>query len=151
MHIRAVERQDVEDEKRHKIRSASLSASLFANLMRKIRSKPFRKLLERLWGGPGALLDGSWALLARLGRPQVGLGPSFGCPQAVANASGSVPKTILDAQDASRSIVRRCWDDLAWISDDFRPNFRRFSVEPLATKPQNRRLEGKSCDPRCPT
>ena len=58
---------------------------------------------------------------------------------------------ILDAQGGSRSIVRRFWDDLAWISDDFRPNFRRFSAEPLATKPQNRRLEKKSCDPRCPT
>ena len=96
----------------------------------------FGQLLAAL-RSPGASLDRTWGVI-------------WG-PKAVPNASGGVPKTILDAQGGSRSIVRRFWDDLAWISDDFRPISRRFSVEPLATKPQNRRLEKKSCDPRCPT
>ena len=109
------------------------------------------KLLERLWGCPGTHLESSWPLFAHPGRPWMELGPSFGCPKTVPNASGGVPKTILGAQDGTRSSFRRCWHDLVWISDDFRPIFRRFSVEPLATKPQNRRLEKKSCDPRCPT
>ena len=86
---------------------------------------------------PGASLDRTWAVIW--------------VPKSRSERVRRRSKTILDAQDGSRSIVRRFWDDLAWISDDFRPNFRRFSVEPLATKPQNRRLEKKSCDPRCPT
>ena len=93
------------------------------------------------------------ALGASLGLPGGAFGRllAAGCPQAVLNASEGAPKTILDAQDGSRSVFRRFWHDLAWISDDFRSIFRRFGVEPLATKPQNRKLEKESCDPRCPT
>ena len=87
---------------------------------------------------PGASLDRPWA--GHLGIQK----PSRPRPEVI-------PKTILDAQDSSRSIFCRFWHDLAWISDDFRPIFHRFSVEPPATKPQNRKLEKESCDPRCPT
>ena len=107
--------------------------------------------LERLWGCPGTHLDGSWPLFAHPGRLWISLGASFGCPDAVPNASGGVPKTILDVQDNPRSIFHRFWHDLALISDDLRPIFHRFSVKPLATRPQNPRLEKESCDPRCPT
>ena len=70
-------------------------------------------------GLPGHTFGQLLAALRPPGAPQIELGPSFGCPKAVPNTSGGVPKTILDAQDGSRSIVRRFWDDLAWISDDF--------------------------------
>ena len=81
----------------------------FGKLVCQCRAKnPFQtfseRLLERLRGGPGALLDGSWALLARPGRPQIGLGASFGCPKAVPSASGRVPETTLGAQTGPRSI-----------------------------------------------
>ena len=104
-------------------------------------------LLERLWDGPGALFDGSWALLARPGRPQIGLGASFGCPKTVSSASGRVPETTLGAQTGPRLIFLRFWVDLGWIFVDFRNTLRRFSLEPRATKARKRNLKKESCDP----
>ena len=42
---------------------------------------------ERLGSVPGTFLDGSWPLLARPGRPKIGLGAIFGRPRAVPSAS----------------------------------------------------------------
>ena len=111
----------------------------FGKLVCQCRAKnPFQtfseRLLERLWGGPGTLLDGSWALLARPGRPQIGLGASFGCPKTVPSASGRIPATTLGAQTGPRSIFLRFWVDLGWIFADFRKIFRLFSLAPRATK-----------------
>ena len=66
-------------------------------------------------GCPARLLDGSWPLLARPGRPKIGFGPAFGRPKAVPSASGRVPETALGAQNGPRSIFRRFWVDLGWI------------------------------------
>ena len=84
------------------------------------------RVLERLRGSSGTLSDGSWTLLARPGRPKIGLGAPFGRPKAVPSTSGRVSETALVAQGDPRSIFRRFWSDLAWISVDFRPTFRRF-------------------------
>ena len=86
---------------------------------------------------PGASLDRPWAVI------WVSKSRSERVRRRPQNDFGRPGRLKIDCS----SIL----DDLAWISDDFRPNFRRFSVEPLATKPQNRRLEEKSCDPPCPT
>ena len=69
------------------------------------------KLLERLWAALGTLLDGSWPLLARLGRPKIGFGFAFVCPKTVPSASGRVPEAALGAQNGLRSIFRRFWVD----------------------------------------
>ena len=45
------------------------------------------------------LLDGSWPLLARPGRPKIALGPALARPGRVPNASRRVPETALDAQN----------------------------------------------------
>ena len=113
---------------RRKIAQNSLREP-FGKLVRQGRAKnSFRalseRLLERLWGGPGTLLDDSWPLLARPGRPQIGLGAPFGRPQAVLSASGRVPKTVLSAQNGPTSIFRRFLVDLVRIFADFGPIFR---------------------------
>ena len=106
------------------------------------------KVLERLRGGPGTLLDGSWPLLARLGRPKIGFGAAFGHPKAIPSASGHVPETALGTQNGPRSIFRRFGFDLGWIFIDFRSIFRRFSLEPRATKAQKQNLKKESRDPQ---
>ena len=117
----------------------------------KARSKPLGaplalerltgKILERLRGGPGTLLDGSWPLLARLGRPKIGFGAAFGHPKAIPSASGRIPETALGTQNGPRSIFRRFGVDLGWIFVDFRTIVRRFSLEPCATKAKKRNLK----------
>ena len=57
-----------------------------------------KRLLERLCGGSKTLLDGSWSLLARPGRPLIGLGATFWRPKTVPSASGRVPEMALGAQ-----------------------------------------------------
>ena len=124
----------------------------------RVRSKPLGaplalerltgKILERLRGGPGTLLDGSWPLLARLGRPKIGFGAAFGRPKAVPSASGRVPETALGAQNGPRSIFLRFWLNLGWMVVDFRKIFRRFSFEPRATKAQEQNLKKGSRDPQ---
>ena len=57
-----------------------------------------RRLLERLWGAPGTLMDASWSLLARPGRPLIGLGAALWRPKTVPSASGRVPEMALGAQ-----------------------------------------------------
>ena len=78
------------------------------------------KVLERLRGGPGTLLDGSWPLLARLGRPKIGFGAAFGHPKAIPSASGHVPETALGTQNGPRSIFRRFGVDFHRFFVDFR-------------------------------
>ena len=94
---------------------------------------PFRtlseSLLERLWGGPGTLLDGSWALLARLGRPKIGLGASCGCPKTVPSASGRIPEKTLGAQTGPRSIFLRFGMDFRRFSKDFSSIFARAACD----------------------
>ena len=126
----------------------------FGKLVCQCRAEnPFRplsaSLLERLWGGPGTLLDGSWALLARLGRPKIGLGASFGCPKTVPSASGRIPETALGVRNGPRSIFRRFFVDFDFIFVDFPAFFRGFSLKPPATKTQNQSLKKESRDPHC--
>ena len=104
--------------------------------------------MERLWGAQGTLLDGSWPLLARPGRRKIGFGAAFGCPKAVQSASGRVPEAAWGAQNGPRSIFHRFGVDLGWIFVDFRMIFRRFSLEPRATKARKQNLTKKSCDPQ---
>ena len=135
MYIRAVARRDAEDEKLHKIRSASLSASLFANVVLKTRSERSPKASwsvsgaarERFWTAP----EHSW--------------PAWGVPRSALGHHVGVQKTSRARPDAS---PKRPWApkpaqdqfffDLGWIFVDFRKIFRRFSLAPRATKAQNR-------------
>ena len=132
---------------RRKIAQNSLREP-FGKLVCQCRAEnPFRtlseSLLERLWGGPGTLLDGSWALLARLGRPKIGLGASFGCPKTVPSASGRIPEKTLGAQTGPRSIFLRFGMDFRRFSKDFSSIFARAACDE-GTK-QN--LKKESCDP----
>ena len=123
----------------------------------KARSKPLGaalalgrltgRILECLRAGPGTLLDGSWPLLARPGRPKIGFGAAFGRPRAVPSASGRVPEAALGTQHVPRSIFRRFGVDFEWIFVDFRMIFCRFSLEPRATKARKQSLKKKSRDP----
>ena len=130
-------------QKRQKIDARARSKPLGAPLA---LERLTGKILERLRGGPGTLLDGSWPLLARLGRPKIGFGAAFGCPKAIPSASGRVPEIALGAQNGPRSIFRRFGVDLGWIFIDFRSIFRRFSLELPATKAQNQNLKKESRD-----
>ena len=100
---------------------------------------------------PATLLDSSWPLLARPGCPKIGSGAAFGRPKAAPSASGRVPETVLGVRDGPRSIFLRFWGDLARIFVNFRTSFRRFSLEPSATKRQIRKLKKESCGPHRPT
>ena len=82
------------------------------------------RVLERLRGGLGTLLAGSWPLWARPRRPKIGLGASFAHPQAIPSASGRVPEAALGAQDGPRSIFRPFLADLALFFVDFNTIFR---------------------------
>ena len=74
---------------------------------------------ERLGTVPGSLLGVSRPLLARPGRPQIGLGAAFGCPKTVPRASGRVPETALGARTSPRSIFRRLRLRFHGFSNDF--------------------------------
>ena len=101
----------------------------------KARSKPLGaalalgrltgRILECLRAGPGTLLDGSWPLLARPGRPKIGFGAAFGCPKAIPSASGRVPETALGAQNGPRSIFRRFGMDFRQFWNEFSSIFVR--------------------------
>ena len=83
---------------------------------------------------PGASLDRSWGVICvSKSRPE----RIRRCPQSDFGRPGRLK--IDFSSILARSGV------------DFRRIFRRFSVEPPAMKPQNRKLEKESCDPRCPT
>ena len=110
-----------------------------------------RRHLEREKDAPATLLDSSWPLLARPGCPKIGSGAAFGRPKAAPSASGRVPETVLGVRDGPRSIFLRFWGDLARIFVNFRISFRRFSLEPSATKRQIRKLKKESCGPHRPT
>ena len=77
------------------------------------------KGLGASWGGSGKLLDGSWPLLARSGRPKIGLGAAFGPPAPVPSASGRLPEAALGARNGPRSICRRFLVDLRRFSSMF--------------------------------
>ena len=99
-------------------------------------------------GGPGKLLDISWPFLARPRRPKIGFGAAFGRSKTVPSASGRVPDTALGAQNGARPIFRRFWVGLGWIFVDFRTIFRRFALEPCATKTQKQDLKKEPRDPQ---
>ena len=106
----------------------------FGKLVCQCRAKnPFQtfseRLLERLRGGPGALLDGSWALLARPGRPQIGLRTTFGRPKAVPSVSGRVPDTAWGDHNGSRSIFCRFGVHVRRFSNDFSSIFVRAACD----------------------
>ena len=84
--------------------------------------------LERLWGEAGTLLDGSWPLLARPGRPKIGFGTEFGRPKTVLSASGCIPKTALGARNGPRSIFRSIWLSFSWIFVRFFIDFHRIGI-----------------------
>ena len=67
---------------------------------------------KRLWGAPATLLDGSWPLLARPGRPKIDFGVAFGCPKTVPSASGRVPETAWGAQNGPRSRITRLFFEI---------------------------------------
>ena len=88
-----------------------------------------RRLLERLWGGPGTLLDGSWLLLARPGRPKIGLGAALGHPKIVSSASGRLSETALSARTGPRSIFHRFLEDVGFMFVVFRSRRLRRSLK----------------------
>ena len=71
-------------------------------------------------GCPGDAFGRLLATLTRQGRPKIGFGAAFGCPQAVPSASGRVLATALGAQNDPRSIFHRFWIHLGCIFVDFR-------------------------------
>ena len=90
------------------------------------------------WGAPGAPQD----------RLRAKFGVALGCPRTVPSASGCVPETALGVQNGPRSICRRFLVALEWICVNFRTSFRRFSLEPRATKAQKQilsRISKGSC------
>ena len=131
-------------QKRPKIDPRARSKPLSAPLA---RERLTGRVLERLRGGPGMLLDGSWPLLARPRRPKIGLGAALGRPKIVWSASGRLSETALSARTGPRSIFHRFLEAGGFIFVDFRMNFRRFSFAPPATKPQNQNLKKESRDP----
>ena len=52
------------------------------------------RVLECLRGGPGTLLDGSWPLLARPGRPKMGFGQHFGIQRPSRARPDASPKRL---------------------------------------------------------
>ena len=105
--------------------------------------------MERRRGSLRVLLDSSWLLLARPGRPKIGFGPAFGRPKAVPSASGRVPETAWALEMAQDRFFRRFWIGLGWIFVEFWTIFRRFTFEPRATKAQKQNLKQGGCDPQC--
>ena len=108
----------------------------------------FRRLLERLWGALATLLDSSWPLLVRRGRPKISFGAAFWHPKAVPSASGRVPEAAPGAQNGSRWVFRRSGVDLGWIFVHVRMICCRFSLEPHATKARKQHLKEESRDPQ---
>ena len=76
-----------------------------------------------------AILGRSWPLLARPGRPQIGLGAALERPKAIPGASGCVPEAALGAQTCAKSIFYRFSVDFAFIFVDFRTFFSSISTE----------------------
>ena len=107
-----------------------------------------RESLRAFSGGPGKLLDISWPLLARPGRPKIGFEAAFGRSKTVPSASGRVPETVLGAQNGSTPILRRFWIGLGWIFVEIRTIFRRFALEPRATKTRKQDLKKEPRDPQ---
>ena len=81
------------------------------------------------------------------GRPKIVPEAVSGRPGRVPSASRRVPKTTVSAQNCPRSILHRFCTDFGFVFCDFRAIFHRFSLEPPATKAQNRNLKKESHDP----
>ena len=124
----------------------------------KARSKPLGaalalgrftgRILECLRAGPGTLLDGSWPLLARPGRPKIGFGAAFGRPKPFRARPDAPPKRRWAPEAAQDRLLVNFWVDLGLIFVIFRAILRRFSLKPPATKTQNQNLKKESLDPR---
>ena len=139
---------------REALRSLRATIQKRPNVGPKARSRPLgaplalgrhsRRVWERLRGGPGTLLEGSWPFLARPKRSKIAFGPAFGCPKAVSGASGRVPETALGAQKGSRPIFRRFWVDRGSIFGDFRTDFRSIFRSSRVQRRHKNRLSKRS-------
>ena len=98
-------------------------------------------------GRPGDALGRLLAALGAAGAPQDRLWGSIWVSKTVPSASGRVPETALGAPTDPKSIFRRFFGDLGLIFVDFPEIFRRSSLKPPATKPQNQNLKKESRDP----
>ena len=93
----------------------------------------FGRLLAAL-GSPGAPQDRLWA----------GIWASKSRPERVWTRL----RNGLGARNSSRSIFRRFGVGLGWIFVEFWTIFRRFTLEPRATKAQKQNLKKESRDPQ---
>ena len=93
---------------------------------------------DRLGTGPGTFLDGSWALLARRGRPRIGPGVAFCRPGPFLSASWRVPETALSAQNRPRPNFQRFFIDLD-----------RFFIDLRSILASSGTLFEQSCDRSC--
>ena len=91
-----------------------------------------RRLLERLWGAPGTLMDASWSLLARPGRPLIGLGAALWRPKTVPsvrtrsrNGLGRPNRPLI----VFRTIFRSFWGHFHRFSIDFSSIFARAACD----------------------
>ncbi len=73
---------------------------------------------------------------------------AFRRPKAVPSASGRVPETAWALETAQDQFFRRFWIGLGWIFVEFWTSFRRFTLEPRATKAQKQNLKKESRDPQ---
>ena len=99
-------------------------------------------------GCPARLLDGSWPLLACRGRPKIGFGPAFGRPKAVPSASGRVPETAWALETAQARFFVDLGSVWGGFFVEFWTIFRRFTLEPRATKAHKQNLKKESRDPQ---
>ena len=126
MHIRAVARQDAEDEKKHKIRSASLSTSLFANVVLKTRSERSQR---GSWGVSGAARDSFGRLPGTLGLPGASPDRPWGVIWVSKNRLRARPGASPKRPWAPKPPQDRFFFDLGSIWDGFSQIFERFFVD----------------------
>ena len=85
-------------------------------------------------GCPARLLDGSWPLLARPGRPKIGFGAAFGRPKAVPSGSGRVSETAWALETAQD----RFFVDFGSVWGGFSSSFGRFFVDLRSSRVRRR-------------
>ena len=132
-------RQDKTNQKsiRRRVRSRSVlrrrsdSASGGSWSVSGVPGEAFGRLRAAL-GSPRAPQDWLWA----------GIWASKSRPEGVRTR----PRNGLGARNGSRSIFRRFWVGLGWIFVEFWTIFRRFTLEPRATKAQKQNLKKESRD-----
>ena len=95
---------------------------------------------ERLRAGPGTLLNASWPLLARPGRPKTALGQHLG----VRKTSRAHPDTCPKRPWAPKTAKDRCFIDFGSILVDFSSIFERFFVDFRSSRVRRRHKSGIS-------